>query len=49
MIGSRERCILLRVQIVERKRKFPLNRMATGQYIVETAIKSIEDKDFKIR
>ena len=49
MTVSRERCTLLRVQIAERKRKFPLNRMATGQYIVENAIKSIEDKDFKIR
>jgi hypothetical protein len=45
-IDLQEKCTRLPVQIVEQKQKFHSNQMAPDLFIVENAIKNINQKDF---
>ena len=47
ILAHREKCTQLRVQIVEKSRRFHLSRTEQGPSIVGNAIKSTNQGDFK--
>lgn len=46
LIETKEKCIKLHVQIVEKKQKFHSNRTVVDLSIVGSAIKSVDQDDF---